>query len=73
MTEAMESDWYYKTRKFLSSDEKIETGRFDLMEDEINIESEIFISKDYQHTLALGNVKVSTEIRLKNAIRILLL
>ena len=52
-------------RKFLSSDERVERKRLDLMEDEVNAEQDVFISKDHQRALAMDeDDKISAETRL---------
>ena len=61
LTEAMEGEWDYQHRKFLSSDEKIEGDRLDAMEDEANAEAEIFISKDHQRALTMDEDSVVSE------------
>jgi len=65
ITDALDGDWNFELRKFLSSDERIERENLDLMEDEVNAEPEVFISKDHQRALAMDDDdEVSIETRL---------
>ena len=48
LTEALDREWYFKFRSFLSEEEKIKPDRLNLMEDEINTEMAAYISKDHQ-------------------------
>ena len=64
LTEAMEGDWTFETRKFLSAQEKLEIDRLDDMEEEVNAVPVEFISKDHQAALALDNDDYSAETRL---------
>ena len=65
LTEALEGDWDFKQRKFLSAEEKIEGDRLDEMENEANAEIEVYISKDHQRALTLDDDSfVSEETRL---------
>ena len=61
---AMEGDWDFKTRKFLSADEKEELDRLDEMEDAALAEVEVFVSKDQQKAMALDEDDISEETRL---------
>ena len=61
LTEALEGEWDYKKRTFLSSEEKIEGDRLDAMEDEANAEVEVFISKDHQRALTLDDDTIISE------------
>ena len=65
ITDALDGDWNFESRRFLSSDERIERERLDLMEDEVNAEREVFISKDHQRALAMDeDDEISVETRL---------
>ena len=64
LTEALDGEWSLSSRTFLSAEEKIEFDKLELMEDEINAEPEIFISKDHQRALALDDDDFSAETRL---------
>ena len=64
LTEALEGDWNYDTRKFLSAQEKMEIDRLDDMEEEVNAVQVQYISKDHQHALAMEEDDVSVETRL---------
>ena len=64
MTEAMDGDWHFSTRKFLSAQEKMEMDRLDDLEEEVNAVPMQFISKDHQQALAMDNDEVSVETRL---------
>ena len=55
ITVALDSKWNYTERKFLSVEEKMEMYRLDQMEDEVNADPEIYISKDQQRVLRLDN------------------
>ena len=60
----MEGDWDFKTRKFLSADEKEELDRLDEMEDAALAEVDVFVSKDQQKAMALDEDDISEETRL---------
>ena len=64
LTEAMEGDWTFATRKFLSAQEKIETDRLEDMDGEVNAVPVAYISKDHQQALAMDFDEVSVETRL---------
>ena len=63
-TDALNGDWDFSTRKYLSSEEKIERDILDEMEDEANAEVEICIFKDQQRALALDTDDISMDTRL---------
>ena len=64
LTEALDRDWDYESRKFFSSEEKIECDRLELIEYEINAIADIYISKDQHRALALDDDEVSVETKL---------
>ena len=64
LTEAMDGDWQYAERKFLSAQEKMEIDRLDDMEEEVNAVQVQYISKDHQQALAMDGDEVSVETRL---------
>ena len=64
LTEALEGEWNYNSRSFLTSAEKEERTRLDFMEDQANAEVQEFISKDQQQALALDSDVFSVETRL---------
>ena len=65
MTEALDGKWDYIERKCLLAEEKMETNKLNKMEDEVIAEPEIYIYKDQQRALQLGNDDdISAETRL---------
>ena len=64
LTAALEEDWEFKARNVLSLVEKIECDRLDVMEDEVNAEVRMFISRDQQRVLALDDSALSEETQL---------
>lgn len=61
---AMEGDWNYDSRKFLSATEKQEYDKLDLMEAEACAETEAHIGKDEQMAMAREDDDISLETRL---------
>ena len=64
LTEAMEGDWNFTSRKFLSAQEKMEIDRLEDMDEEVNAVPISFISKEHQQALAMDDDEVSAETRL---------
>ena len=64
LTEAMDGDWTFSTRKFLSAQEKMEIDRLEDMDEEVNAVPIAYISKEHQQALAMDNDEVSVETRL---------
>ena len=56
--------WGFKKRIFMTQEEKIEFERLDEMEEQMNAEIEIYISKDHQQVLAIDKDEISEETRL---------
>ena len=61
ITEALNWDWDFSARKYLSSKKRIERDRLDEMDDKVNAEVKMLISKDQQRALTLDTNKVSVE------------
>ena len=57
-------EWKFETRVFQTREEKAENEELDKMENKMNAEQEIFISKDHQLAMALDNDIISAETRL---------
>ena len=64
LTTALNGEWDFDSRQFISAEEKIESDKLDLMESEAQAEYEPFLSKDQQMVMALPNDKISVETRL---------
>ena len=65
ITSALNGEWDYATRKFMSTEEKMECNRLDTMKDEVNAEVEVYISKYQQRAFVLNNdTAVSDKTRL---------
>ena len=64
LTDALNGDWDFAKREFQTVDEKVENDRLDNLENEMNAEREIFISKEHQIAMALDDDIISVETRL---------
>ena len=61
---ALEGEWNFSSRRFLSADEKEENQRLEEIEDAALAEVEIFISKEQQKLMATDKDDISVETRL---------
>ena len=64
LTGALEGEWDYNSRKFLSANEKLETDKLEAMKSEALAEYDPFISKNQQLAMAVDTDDISVETRL---------
>ena len=60
IADAMEGDWNYDLRTFLTLEEKDEQDKFEDMEDMVNATKEVFISENHQKALAMEGDNVQS-------------
>lgn len=64
LADALNGNWDFEKREFQTLEEKVEHDRLDDLENEMNAEQEIFISKEHQMAMALDDDIISVETRL---------
>jgi hypothetical protein len=64
LADALNGNWDFEKREFQTLEEKVEHDRLDDLENEMNAEQEIFISKEHQMAMALDDDIILVKTRL---------